>query len=109
MPHEKYQRCMHTCIACIVACEECASKCLHEQDVKMMARCVELDRDFADICALAMRLMARGSEFAGRLCALCAEACEACAAECEKHDAEHCKKCAGACRKCAEECRKMAA
>ena len=100
---------MHTCIACMIACERCASECLREQGVKMMARCIELDRDCADICALAVRLMSRGSEFAARLCALCAEVCEACERECAKHDAQHCKDCAEACRKCAEECRKMAA
>jgi hypothetical protein len=99
---------MHACIACTIACENCATECLHEQDAKMMARCIELDRDCADICALAVRLMARGSEFAARICAVCAEVCDACAQECGKHDNEHCKRCAEACRKCAEECRKMA-
>ena len=66
MPHEKYQRCLHACIACTIACEHCASECLHEKDVQKMARCIELDRDCADICALAVRLMARGSDFAAR-------------------------------------------
>ena len=54
----------------------------------MMARCIELDRDCADLCALAVRLMSRGSDFAARLCAVCAEVCEACACECTKHDAD---------------------
>jgi hypothetical protein len=32
-----------------------------------MARCIELDRDFADLYALAARLMSRGSELAAGL------------------------------------------
>src|SRR5437588_11247178 len=109
MPHQKYQSCIHACIACTIACEHCASECLHEQDVKTMARCVELDRDCADICALAMRFMSRGSEFAARLCVLCAEICEACAQECAKHDNEHCKRYAEAYPTGVEEFRKMPA
>jgi hypothetical protein len=48
-------------------------ECLHEQDVKMMARCIELDRSCATIRASAVRLMASGSEFAARICGICAE------------------------------------
>ena len=39
MPHEKYQSCIDVCNDCMAACEHCATECLHEQDVKMMARC----------------------------------------------------------------------
>ena len=74
-----------------------------------MAKCIALDRSCADICSLCAREMARQSDFATALCAVCAEVCEACGAECEQHDAEHCQKCAEACRRCAEDCRKMAA
>jgi len=51
----------------------------------MMARCIELDRDGADICSLAAQFMSRGSKFAGKICALCAEICQACGDECAKH------------------------
>lgn len=44
MPQEKYQSCIDACNDCMVACEHCATECLYEQDVKMMARCIELDR-----------------------------------------------------------------
>jgi hypothetical protein len=93
----------------MIACEHCATSCLHEKDIKMMARCIELDRSCADLCALAEREMARGSQFAERVCQLCAEVCDACGEECGKHDADHCQKCAEACRRCAEACRHMAA
>src|SRR5262249_53058691 len=53
MPHGKYQNCIDACNDCTVACEHCATECLHEQDVKMTARCIELDRASATICATA--------------------------------------------------------
>src|ERR1035437_2877945 len=108
MSHEQYDSCIKGCNECATACENCAASCLHEQDIKKMARCIETDRDCADICSLATRYMSRGSSFAGKRCALCAEICQACGDECGKHKMEHCQQCAKACRTCAEECRKMA-
>lgn len=108
MSHEKFQSCIEACHECMVACEHCATACLKEADVKMMARCIALDRSCADLCSLAEREMARGSPFAGRVCQLCAEACEQCAEECRRHKMDHCQKCADACQSCAEECRAMA-
>src|SRR5690348_18407585 len=103
MPHEKYQSCISACNDCTVAWEHCATECLHEVDIKMMARCIELDRACATICAVAARLMASGSEFAPRVCGVCAEICEVCGHECAKHEAQHCQDCARACHRCAEE------
>ena len=109
MAHEQYQQCIDACNECAAACEHCASACLGEDDVKMMVGCIALDRTCADICALAARWIARGDQFAAKLCALCAEICQACGDECAKHRMEHCQRCAEVCHKCAEECRKMAA
>ncbi len=64
----------------------------------MMARCIGLDMDYAQICALSAAYLARNSEFAGQACDLCAQVCDACAAECSKHDDDHCRRCAGECR-----------
>ena len=89
------------------ACEHCATACLHEENIKMMARCIELDRSCADACSFASREMARDSEFAERVCQLCAEFCDACGEECAKHKMDHCQMCAEACRRCAEACREM--
>ncbi|HSF47902.1 MAG TPA: four-helix bundle copper-binding protein [Burkholderiales bacterium] len=74
-----------------------------------MQECIRLDRDCADICALAAQFMARDSSFARVVCALCADICEACGNECAKHQVAHCQEYADACRRCAEECRTMAA
>lgn len=74
----------------------------------MLARCIALDIDCAAICQLAAAAMARGSECAQQICALCADICEACGDECAKHTAmQHCQACAQACQRCADECRRM--
>jgi len=109
MLNSRYQACIEACSNCAMACETCAASCLREDDVKMMARCIQLDRDCADICAMAACLMTRDSAYAAAFCKLCAEVCRACAEECGKHEAEHCRQCAEACRLCAQECERMAA
>lgn len=108
MPHQKYTDCIDACHACVVACNHCAASCLKEPDVKMMARCIALDMDCAQICALAAAFMARGSDHAQAVCALCADICQVCGDECARHDMAHCKACAKACHACAKACRTMA-
>lgn len=108
MSHENYRSCIEACQACAVECEHCAAACLSEPDVKMMARCIQLDQQCAKICNLASGYMAGGSEFAEEACGLCADVCWACAEECRKHKTDHCQRCADACERCAEECERMA-
>lgn len=102
------QSCIEACYSCAATCDTCASSCLQEEDVKMMAKCIALDVDCAEICRLAAGYMARGSRLANSICKACAEVCDACAEECAKHEAQHCKDCADTCRRCAQECRSMA-
>jgi hypothetical protein len=105
MSHEQNQGLMDALAKCAAECNHCATACLDEKDIKMLARCIKLDIDCADICKLAASYVARGSEHAQHVLNECAEICEACAEECEKHShMEHCKKCAEACRNCAELC-----
>lgn len=109
MIDEAYRSCIDACSACAAACEQCATACLGEDDVALLARCIRLDRDCADLCRLAAAFMARNADHAPQLCALCADICQLCADECAGHDhMEHCRLCAEACRRCAEECRRMA-
>lgn len=108
MAHRQFASCIEACNDCADACDHCAAACLQEDNVKIMTRCIALDIDCAQICRLAASTMARGSEFAYQLCALCADLCEACGAECAKHAMDHCQECAAACRRCAQECRAMA-
>ena len=105
----RYLDCIAACNACIVACHHCAASCLQEPDVKMMARCIALDMDCAQVCSAAVALMAGGSELAGEACKFCALACNACANECGRHPMDHCQQCAEACRRCAQACDRMAA
>lgn len=109
MSHQKFQSCIDACLECAVECQHCATECLKESDVKMMLKCIELERQCTIVCSAAAELMSVGGSHAAHLCTECAEICKACAEECEKHShMEHCKKCAEACRRCAEECEKMA-
>ncbi len=107
MAHDQYESCIAACYSCAAACDACATACLSEDDVKMMARCIRLDIDCAQLCRLAASYMARDSDFADAICIACAEVCDACAEECAQHPMDHCARCAEACRQCAQECRRM--
>lgn len=104
-----YQDCIEACLKCIQACRQCAASCLREADVTAMAACIRLDLEAAVVCEASIELMTLGSNFANRVCQLCADVCLACAEECEKHDMGHCRECAAACSYCAEQCMSMAA
>jgi len=45
MAHERYKTCIDACVRCAQECEHCADACLKEQDVKMLAECIRLDKD----------------------------------------------------------------
>ncbi len=50
LQNQKYQTCIDACNSCAEACEYCATCDLHEQNVKTMASCVQINRDCANIC-----------------------------------------------------------
>jgi hypothetical protein len=89
---------------CALECHKCMAACLEEEDVSMMARCIELDLDCAEICTTTAAYVVRNSESMATLLAICGEICKACAEECQKHDAAHCQQCAAVCFECAELC-----
>jgi hypothetical protein len=99
-----YQDLIQKLLDCAFACENCATACLQEEDVKMMAPCIRLDRDCADICLQAAQLLQRQSDIALQYLLLCEEICRMCNAECSKHQHNHCQICAQACLACAEAC-----
>lgn len=105
---EEFFECQQLCSDCATQCHQCAAACLQEDDVKMMARCIALDIECAEACSFAAAAMARGSEHARAICALCAEICQACGEECQQHEMDHCQECAAVCLACADECRNMA-
>jgi hypothetical protein len=94
--------------ACAATCNFCATACLQEDDVKMLAKCIQLDLACTEVCKATSTLLAQGSVHGKHLIKECIEVCEACAAECEKHThMQHCIECAHACRQCAEACRSL--
>ncbi|MBI3520632.1 MAG: four-helix bundle copper-binding protein [Bacteroidetes bacterium] len=108
MAHEKNQEVISLLNQCAVACNHCLTACLEEKDIQMMAKCIKLDIDCAQICSLTASLISRGSEHGGHILKECVEICNKCAEECSKHQLDHCMECAEACRKCSEACRQAA-
>lgn len=109
MSHVQNQELIHVLHDCMAACNHCFDACLQEENVKMMAECIRLDRECADLCNFLEQALARNTPFAAALASVCATVCEACGNECKKHDHDHCQECAKACFACAEACRKLAA
>jgi hypothetical protein len=107
--YHEYQNCIDACLQCAAICNHCAASCTQEQEVKMMAHCIELDMQCATLCYASAQLMSMGSSKAKDLCRICAEVCRECGEECGKHQTGHCRECAEACMRCAEECMRMAA
>lgn len=89
---------------CVAACHNCAASCLEEENVYSMRECIKLDLDCADVCHMALKLLARDSSHAVSVVKLCMGICAECAAECEKHEHDHCQQCAKACRRCEDQC-----
>lgn len=89
---------------CAAACDNCYAACLNESEVNMMTRCIELDRECADICRLTVSVIIRNAESVDKYLDLCIEICKLCGEECSKHEMDHCKQCAEACNKCVEVC-----
>lgn len=106
MSHEKHVEVINLLWECVIECEHCAVACLQEAEVQMLAKCIRLDLDCAEICRTTATLLSRDSDHAHHLMEACIQVCEACAAECEKHShMQHCTECAEICRQCAEACR----
>ena len=102
--------CIRACFDCAQACTACADACLGAADPTSRARCIRLNLDCADLCAVTGRISSRQTAFEPPLvrAALqaCAVACRLCGDECERHAAhmEHCRVCAEACRQCEQAC-----
>ena len=105
--YNQYKSCIDACLRCASICNHCASSCTQEDDVKIMAACIQLDMECAVICYAAAQLMSLGSNKAKQICRICADLCEACANECGKHQHGHCQECAKACKECASICSTM--
>jgi len=77
-----------------------------EEDMKT---CHLLCLDCLAVCNACVQLMAGQSDYAGKVCNICAELCQRCADECAKFDSATCQQCAEKCQTCADTCSRMAA
>lgn len=49
MSHQQHQQLITALNNCVAECNHCATACLDETEVKMLARCIRLDIDCTDI------------------------------------------------------------
>ena len=116
-PHADLQRIddyadvLNTLALCDEICTSCADACLGESgQTDTLRRCIRLNLDCADVCAVTTRLIVRQTETPNELVHAqlhaCIVACRLSADECELHASahEHCHICAETCRRCQERC-----
>ena len=102
-----------SCFECAQACTACADACIGEGDIQMLARCIRLDLDCADVCDATGRITSRQvafePEMARPVVDACARAVKLCGDECEQHAEhhEHCRVCMEACRRCEDACNRV--
>ncbi len=68
-----YKTCVDACLTGAAICNHCASSCTQEENIKMMAKCIQLDMECAAICYAAAQLISVGSEKAKEICSICAD------------------------------------
>lgn len=107
--------CIQACFDCSQACIACADACLGEEDPKMLARCIRLNQDCANICDATGKILSRQTAtepaIANAVLQACIVACRQCGDECARHaqKMKHCEVCADACRRCEQACSKLVA
>lgn len=69
---QKYRTCIDACNECLEACELCAVKCLYDENVKSLAKCVELCVTCSHACAAASVVMSEEGQYSKKVCDLCA-------------------------------------
>jgi hypothetical protein len=100
-----YNDLISTLIECAFTCESCMAACLENKEVTLLAHCIELCRDCAEVCFLGAKLLTRDSDVSNAYLMMCEEACRLCAVECSLHeDHETCRICAIVCYRCQEAC-----
>jgi len=114
-PSAQLVACIDACLSCAQSCTSCADACLSEEHVGELRRCIRLNADCADVCALTAAVLSRQTSpdpmLVRAVVQTCATACAACGAECEQHAQmhEHCAVCARACHECEQACRALLA
>jgi len=96
------EKTVRDCLDCASVCLKTIDHCLRMGGAHAEASHIRLLMDCAEICQATASLLARNSEFYGRLNILCAEVCDRCAADCERimGDDSQMRACVEACRRC---------
>lgn len=100
---------------CAQACWACADACLAEDAVDDLRRCIRLNRDCAEVCVAAARILSQQTEADVEILQAavraCEVACRSCGQECQRHAEmhEHCRVCAEVCAHCADACAQLLA
>ena len=63
------------CLECVQACTACADACLGEGNAEMLARCIRLDLDCADICDATAKILSRQVAFEPEMAQPVVDAC----------------------------------
>jgi hypothetical protein len=92
------------CGQCSKVCDATAKKIAKKGG--KYAAVAELMQDCSKICKLSDDM--HGSQFEGKVSALCAEVCNKCAAACEELKDKSLQNCIDECRKCEASCKKTA-
>lgn len=92
-------------------CGKCSTVC--QTTIKAIAKkggkytaLAKLMKDCSKVCKLSDDM--HGSEFEGKVAALCAEVCNKCATACEELKDKSLQNCIDECRKCETSCKKVA-
>lgn len=107
---EKTKQLMQSVHTCLEACNHCFEACLREEEIDMLRKCIQLDRECADVCSMVLSYAGRPDALRPELVEWCKTVCEACGEECQHHEhMDHCQVCAEACFQCAEVCQNYTA
>ncbi|WP_460843386.1 four-helix bundle copper-binding protein [Noviherbaspirillum agri] len=108
-----FEACMHACIECAAACDECVLRISSNQNeseacLMLSLECAEMCRSLATLLYNAVQQITNDTLLQVKnISEICVETCDACATECAKHHDDHCRRCLKACRRCADVCRTL--
>jgi hypothetical protein len=89
---------------CVDLCNACFRVCLDDPNISRLIRCIELNRECAQMCQMTISMIERGSEHLNGFLDLCATICRACAEECANLQHQAGRQCAAIAGACAEAC-----
>lgn len=105
--------CIGALVECADTCTSCADACLGEEMVPSLTKCISVNLNCADICAVTARVLGRQTEVNPQILRVQLEAsavsCRVCAQECESHAEmhQHCRICRSVCQSCEKICREL--